>query len=621
MVDLNSTRTHTVTIQPNPRKSKERFMVFWEDYSWIVIGILWIVVLVLGFVGFSLYLKPQGEWNPSTLDILYRTIQLVVLESGAIDGHAGWPFEIARFLAPPLAALTALKAFSTILRDRLRLVWLKWFCRNHTIICGLGRKGLAFSVGLLERREPVVVIEKDEGNEFIAKCKELGGIVLIGDARDRLTLQRARLDRSQTLVCACGLDETNAEIALQVRELTISRADRHLLALVHIFSPHICNLLSPLRQQMSAASGLRLEWFSMFHNGAWAMLNRYRPFSDEPAGGTNTPHVLVVGVGWLGQSLVVQAAKKWKRHRGASVERLRITVVDKEAQRIVGYLSSKYPGLNDICEFTCWDSDVESQEFQDGAFLRSDNDWAGLRAIYVCIDNPELGLEAALSLASRTHAYGIPVVTRVDDDTGIAALMKAGDCESSVYCGLAPFPLINETCHPDIYIRLQAEHITASYHGSVMIERLAPLLHSNYLNGQIGAGKKMGETPALVEWDDLPEVYKNQNREQARDLYGSVLLPTGFSITPLTEWEPEPIEFSDEELEDLARREHERWLRSKLADGWTYAPIRDEAKKQGPHIVPYDELDESMKEYNRNFFRKLPDTLAAVDYELYRVGR
>ena len=53
-------------------------------------------------------------------------------------------------------------------------------------------------------------------------------------------------------------------------------------------------------------------------------------------------------------------------------------------------------------------------------------------------------------------------------------------------------------------------------------------------------------------------------------------------------------------VEKLAENVHEVWAASRIADGWTYGPVRDDAKKQTPCLVPYDQLPESEKEYDRN---------------------
>lgn len=52
--------------------------------------------------------------------------------------------------------------------------------------------------------------------------------------------------------------------------------------------------------------------------------------------------------------------------------------------------------------------------------------------------------------------------------------------------------------------------------------------------------------------------------------------------------------------EELARNVHEVWSANRRTDGWTYGPVRDDEKKQHPCLVPYDELPEREKDYDRS---------------------
>ena len=52
-------------------------------------------------------------------------------------------------------------------------------------------------------------------------------------------------------------------------------------------------------------------------------------------------------------------------------------------------------------------------------------------------------------------------------------------------------------------------------------------------------------------------------------------------------------------LEMLAENVHETWAKGRVDAGWAYGPVRDEAKKQHPCLVPYSELSESEKDYDR----------------------
>ena len=71
---------------------------------------------------------------------------------------------------------------------------------------------------------------------------------------------------------------------------------------------------------------------------------------------------------------------------------------------------------------------------------------------------------------------------------------------------------------------------------------------------------------------------------------------------------PNPIDTSSvvlpEELaplaEELAKNVHEVWAKTRIEQGWTYGDTRDDLRKQHPCIVPYDELSENEKEFDRN---------------------
>ena len=51
--------------------------------------------------------------------------------------------------------------------------------------------------------------------------------------------------------------------------------------------------------------------------------------------------------------------------------------------------------------------------------------------------------------------------------------------------------------------------------------------------------------------------------------------------------------------EALATNTHDVWAQGRIQQGWIYGPVRDDAAKTHPCLVPYDELPESEKEYDR----------------------
>lgn len=71
---------------------------------------------------------------------------------------------------------------------------------------------------------------------------------------------------------------------------------------------------------------------------------------------------------------------------------------------------------------------------------------------------------------------------------------------------------------------------------------------------------------------------------------------------------PQPINTEGIELPDqlkdlvelMAENTHEEWAATRIRQGWTYGKERNDALKQHPCLVPYNELPDSEKEYDRN---------------------
>lgn len=69
-------------------------------------------------------------------------------------------------------------------------------------------------------------------------------------------------------------------------------------------------------------------------------------------------------------------------------------------------------------------------------------------------------------------------------------------------------------------------------------------------------------------------------------------------------------------LEDLARNAHEIWAQKRIQDGWVYGQQRDDAKRTHPCLVPYEQLPESEKEYDRVLVNETLKTILALGYRI-----
>ena len=71
---------------------------------------------------------------------------------------------------------------------------------------------------------------------------------------------------------------------------------------------------------------------------------------------------------------------------------------------------------------------------------------------------------------------------------------------------------------------------------------------------------------------------------------------------------PQPVDTSDvrlpaeldELVEKIAKNVHEVWAQSRIEQGWTYGEERNDELKHHPCLVPYEELPEIEKDYDRD---------------------
>jgi len=159
-----------------------------------------------------------------------------------------------------------------------------------------------------------------------------------------------------------------------------------------------------------------------------------------------------------------------------------------------------------------------------------------------------------------------------------------------------------------------------------MLENLAQAAHEIYCEELKAKGYTYGPKTDeekkiqqyLIPYDELPEDIKEQSRDNVRDIPVK-LAAAGYLIVPAHSNEP-AFSFSDEEVEQLAEGEHERWMRAKLAQGWSYAKKTDSATKQNEYMIPWEEVSEEAKDKDRALVRHIPQILAQAGYTSIKPG-
>ena len=89
---------------------------------------------------------------------------------------------------------------------------------------------------------------------------------------------------------------------------------------------------------------------------------------------------------------------------------------------------------------------------------------------------------------------------------------------------------------------------------------------------------------------------------------------------------PKPINTSSVELspellkltEKLAQNAHDNWAKLRMDEGWTWGAERNGALRQHPDLIPYNELPDAKKEYDRRSAMETLKAMFALGYEIAR---
>ena len=351
--------------------------------------------------------------------------------------------------------------------------------------------------------------------------------------------------------------------------------------------------------------GFRLDCFNVFESGTGALLRDYPPFG-EGGRSREEPHLVVIGLGRLGQSLLVQAARHWVTVRQRPDQRLRVSVIDNQAQGMVAALVARYPQVSWACDLVCREVDVESPEFGLGDFLFDPEGRCDVTRIYVCLGDDSVGMIAALRLHQHLSELKVPIVVRMARSTGLASLLEQERVGQSEFETLRAVGLFDQICDSELLLG-------GTY------ETLARATHEEYIRSQREEGQTPETNLTMVPWDDLAETLKESNRDQASHI-GVKLKAVGCGIIPWSNWDAESFEFAAEEIELLSVMEHDRWNAERRRGGWTYAPgEKDVDKKTTPYLVPWDDLSEEVREWDRVMVRGIPGFLAQAEFQVVRL--
>ena len=548
--------------------------------GWVLVAGAFIACAVLGFRGFTLYQEQAGQVDP-ILSRVYLTVQLFVLQSGSLSGVLPWQLEVARVLAPVVAAYTAVLSMVGLFAEQVE-AWRVRRMRGHVVVAGLNDMGAAVCDHLMQSGHRVVGVHPDPLSPAVLALRSQSGLVVVGDPRSPHTLHRAGVGRATNLVVCTDDDETTVEVANAAQALTASAQHPALQCVALLSDPQLWTQQVAAELAEAGPDSSRTHFVSELSAGLLSALGAH-PQMISTRGPEGVQHI-VTGAGEVMANTILALVRLRGGHGDARTP-LEFLVLEAHADHLQR-LVSRYPEVGRWATFDLV------------ATLDESLNPAQPHVAYVCDEDPTTAAGHVVQLSSRLGVGDHIVVVR-RRHTAVTDLVA---CSARRAGGPAVLTLgiLEEVARTDIVL-------------TGTTELLARAMHQMYVEDRLSQGVDPAE-PALSPWDAVPETLRRSKRSQATDV-ATKLAALGRGIGPLTDWDGSQQVLDHDEIEQLAELEHARWVAERREQGWLPGP-RNPDQRTTTDLVPWTQLSEDVKELNRHFVRALPGVLAVAGLQL-----
>ncbi len=568
--------------------------------SLLVIGFM--VALCCGMIGWWQYYAQEGK-AISFWTSLYLTLQLLNLGGYPADimRVPVW-FDIARFLMPLVLATTLLRIFILLFRRQWDTIRIYYF-RNHYIFCGyneLTRK-LIRDIDKANKGEErknkkiqVVIIDEVTEPDILDDQAFNSNVRLIkGKVTDESTLTRANIEHAKHILALALEDNINLTIAKNIKSLLSTKSSSAEQVKITIKLEDFYNLrmfkdFQGTEKDTDNETTKQIDFhaFDPEQLIASRIIDTYNPAKSGELLNEDAPaaHILIMGLGSLGQKLLVEAAHIY---HFPNLLKLKVTLVDHAINEKMRAMKFMQPFLSDII-------DIDLVEIEDLMQLKARFDTSDIQICFVTAPNDSECIQRSIQL--RQFLFD-----RLKNEATpeIVAVLTTEDLQKD---------LLELTYNKKFFHKI---NVSANYVGSFLSResiiddrnevdnKYAKNIHESWLNEtQKEESRKTGN------WDRLSDSEKDSNRYPARH-YKHVKLPflqkNNCNSLFDSEVNLSPIGIV------LGKMEHNRWNAEKLLTGFVKGDAnipdiadRDIKNRLKYHycLCPWDQLtlDDQLKD-------------------------
>ena len=577
-----------------------------NDTTMLICGILTVFFSLLGH-------SIENGFFSGFLKSAYQTLALLL---GNYDFKAtNIVSKCSLYIAIVFTLFFYCSVFIKLLGKKLRTwFFLKFFAKNHIVICGAGDMGYALAKDILNKHQDkkLLVVDINPTNDNANSICTLGGYAISGNAIDKDVLNKLNITKAEKIILMTGKDISNLEILDAITKV-IPEADKNdpdneKNIYIHLESKENYEILPSIKR-----GGINIKAFSVYDNAAQTLFMKHPLGENVDTIDNDSVNLAIVGFDAAGLSVLYRALALGHFFNDKP---LNVTIFDNNHEKKRAEFLKLYPISLKAGGIINWNID-----FKDDGELFNKDGIENFNQIIFCKTNVQASLTDIARIIKNQSALlekkqFFIFIDKHDGIKGIANDIKIEDTD------VIPFGDFSQICSYDVVVneiydkmairadqRYNELHDPGTKHETKW-DTLSPFLQDSnrmqveHLPIKLKAINKLLSENRFLEYDEA--------KEKAQDKWFDLML-NGQKISDIKKiklWDEIngakilATYISLDDIEKLAKMEKHRWNAFHILNGWTTIPKpegqnypyrKDDNKKEHALLIDWDELEEASK--------------------------
>lgn len=507
--------------------------------------------------------------------------------------------------------------FIKLLGKKLRTwCFLKFFAKNHIVICGAGDMGYALAKDILNKHQDkkLLVVDINPTNDNVNSICTLGGYAISGNAIDKDVLNKLNITKAEKIILMTGKDISNLEILDAITKV-IPEADKNdpdneKNIYIHLESKENYEILPSIKR-----SGINIRVFSVYNNAAQTLFMKHPLGENVDTIDNDSVNLAIVGFDAAGLSVLYRALALGHFFNGKP---LNVTIFDNNHEKKRAEFLKLYPINLKAGGIINWNID-----FKDDGELFNKDGIENFTQIIFCKTNVQASLTdiARIIKNQSAHLKNKQFFIFIDKHDGIKGIANDIKIDNKNKMDIIPFGNFSQICSYDVVV-------------NEIYDKMAIRADQRY--------NQLHEPEYETNWGDLSPFLQDSNRMQVEHLpiklkvlnhllensqnkvlpkYGDIENEANnrwYSLNgkPTSDKKKTDIwediqkakilatYISPDDIEKLAKMEKHRWNAFHILNGWTtlpkpegkdYPDRKDKNKKEHALLIGWNELEEASK--------------------------